>query len=154
MRRNLLGQKSKVNVYSLADLAAISITYRRSKPKSLYLCKIRTNEYRTAISDHLEPASEEEAEVGDKRFSWTIQIREVREGIPFDHAAIPRLTNSPLIKQFNEAKNAKSPVDRFIGLFKILEDSYGGICKTVFQELAGVKANSLSASKNYRKRDY
>ena len=38
MRRNLLGEKSKVNVFSLADLAAISIHVPMGRSRSLYIC--------------------------------------------------------------------------------------------------------------------
>jgi hypothetical protein len=69
---------------------------------------------------------EEAAEVGGNRFSWRMRIKEVPPKVPFDRVSLQRLTNNPLIKQFNEANNAQSPVDRFIGLFKILEDLYGG----------------------------
>jgi hypothetical protein len=79
------------------------------------------------ISSELLPETpEEEAEIGENRFSWTMQVREVLDKIPFDSNFLQKLTNNPLLKQFNEANNAKSSVDRFIGLFKILEDLYGG----------------------------
>lgn len=79
------------------------------------------------ISNELLPETpEEEAAVGENRFSWTMRIKEVPERVAFDSTSLQRLTNNPLIKQFNQANNAASPIDRFIGLFKILEDLYGG----------------------------
>lgn len=79
------------------------------------------------ISNELLPeTAEEEALVGENRFSWTVQVREVPQQIPFEPSAIRTVNNDPLIRQFNEARNAKSPIDRFLGLFKILEDLYGG----------------------------
>jgi len=111
------GEQTKDLAYSIAFTFAEYVTFTQA----------RIELDGSFISNELLPETpEEESEVGDKRFSMTLQIREVGEKVPFDHAALQRLTNSPLIKQFNEANNAKSPVDRFIGLFKILEDSYGG----------------------------
>jgi hypothetical protein len=79
------------------------------------------------ISNELLPETPEEEEaVGEKRFGMTVQIKEVPERVAFDSASLQRLTNNPLIKQFNQANDAASPIDRFIGLFKILEDLYGG----------------------------
>lgn len=97
------------------------------------------------ISNELLPETpEEEAEVGENRFSWTTQVREVRDKVPFDSAAIQKLTNNPLVKQFNEANDAKSPVDRFIGLFKILEDLYGGRpVRALFKSSAELKQLAL-----------
>jgi hypothetical protein len=111
------GEQTKDLAYSIAFTLAEYVTFTQA----------RIELDGSFISNELLPETpEEEAEVGENRFSWTLQIREVGEKIPFDHASLQRLTNSPLIKQFNEANKAKSPVDRFIGLFKILEDSYGG----------------------------
>jgi hypothetical protein len=111
------GEQTKDLAYSIAFTFAEHVTFTQA----------RIELDGSFISNELLPEThEEETAVGENRFSWTLQIREVGEEVPFDHAALQRLTHSPLIKQFNEANNAKSPVDRFIGLFKILEDSYGG----------------------------
>jgi len=111
------GKQTKDLAYSIAMSLAEHITFTQARIKL----------DGGFISNELLPETpEEEAAVGDKRFSWVMQVREVPEKIPFDHTSLQKVTTGPLIKQFNEAKNAKSPVDRFIGLFKILEDSYGG----------------------------
>jgi hypothetical protein len=78
------------------------------------------------ISNELLPETSDEAEkVGENRFSYRVQFKKMSDRIPFDSGSVQTVTNNPLIKQFNEANNAKSPIDRFIGLFKILEDLYG-----------------------------
>lgn len=55
-----------------------------------------------------------------------MQVKKVPDQVASDGASVRKVTNDPLIKQFNEARHAKSAIDRFIGLFKILEDLYGG----------------------------
>lgn len=109
-------KQTKDLAYSLATSLAEHITFTQARIKL----------EGSFISNELLPETpEEEASVGENRFSWTMRIKEVPERVPFDSASLQRLTNNPLITQFNEANNAKSPVDRFIGLFKILEDLYG-----------------------------
>jgi hypothetical protein len=79
------------------------------------------------VSNELLPETPEEmARVGESRFSWTMRVREVQEPLQFNSSLLQNVTNNPLIRQFNEANDAKSSVDRFIGLFKILEDLFGG----------------------------
>lgn len=110
-------EQTKDLAYSLAINFAEHITFSMGKIKL----------DGSFISNELLPETpEEEATVGENRFGWTVQIKEVPERVAFDSASLQRLTNNPLIKQFNEANNAASPIDRFIGLFKILEDLYGG----------------------------
>ena len=79
------------------------------------------------ISSELLPETlEEEAAVGENRFSWTMRLKEVQGPIPFDSASLQRVTNNPLVRQYNAANDAESSIDCFIGLFKILEDLFGG----------------------------
>lgn len=110
-------EKTKNLAYSLAMSLAEHVTFSQAR--------IRIDG--SFISNELLPETpEEEAEVGENRFSWAMQLKRVGDKVPFDSASLQRVTNNPLIKQFNEANDAKSPVDRFIGLFKILEDLFGG----------------------------
>lgn len=110
-------EQTKDLAYSIAINLAEHITFSQARIKI----------DGSFISNELLPETpEEEAKIGENRFSWTMQIKEVPEKVPFDSASLQRLTNNPLVKQFNEANNAKSPIDHFIGLFKILEDLYGG----------------------------
>jgi hypothetical protein len=109
-------KQTKDLAYSLASNLADHITFSQARIKIDW----------SFISSELLPETlEEEAEVGENRFSMAMQVKKVPDKVPFDSVSLQRVTNSPLIKQFNEANNAKSPVDRFIGLFKILEDLYG-----------------------------
>lgn len=129
-RHGHVRQRGKINIflpgnneqtedlaYSLAISMAEHISFSQGKIKL---------DGSLIVNELLPDTPEEEAEVGENRFSWTVQIKEVPEKVPFDSASLQKLTNNPLLKQFNEANNAKSPIDRFIGLFKILEDLYGG----------------------------
>lgn len=74
----------------------------------------------------LRETPEEEEEVGDRPYSMSLQLRSVPDKTPFDGGLVEKVTNNALLRQFNAANDARSPVDRFIGLFKILEDLYGG----------------------------
>jgi hypothetical protein len=79
------------------------------------------------VSNQLLPETpEEEAEVGDGPCSLFLRLRTVPEKTPFDGGLLEKVTNNALLRQFNAANDAKNPIDRFIGLFKILEDLYGG----------------------------
>lgn len=82
---------------------------------------------RGLISNQLLPETpEEEAEVGHGPCSLFLRLRTVPERTPFDGSLLEKVTNNALLRQFNAANDARSPIDRFIGLFKILEDLYGG----------------------------
>lgn len=111
------GEETEDLAYSLALSLAEQITFSQGKIKL----------DGSFISNELLPETpEEEAEVGENRFSWNVQLRKVPDQIAFDAASIQMVTNDPLVKQFNDARDAKSAIDQFIGLFKILEDLYGG----------------------------
>lgn len=103
--------------YSLAQSLEQQITFHQSKIKIIG----------SFISNELIPETkEEEEELGENRFSWTIQVQEVPPEVSFDGSLTNKLTNNPLLIQFNTANEAQNPIDKFIGLFKILEDSFGG----------------------------
>jgi hypothetical protein len=111
------GEQTEDLAYSLVNSLAqhISFSQRRIKINGGF------------ISNELLPEThEEEQQVGENRFSMRLQLRKVPDRVPFDSGSIQKVTNNPLMQQFNDANNAHSPVDRFIGLFKILEDLYGG----------------------------
>jgi hypothetical protein len=109
-------EKTKDLAYSLASSLADHITFSQERIKI---------DWSLVMNELLPETPEEETELGENRFSWTVQVRKVLDGVPFDSSSLQRLTNNPLLKQFNEANNARSSIDRFIGLFKILEDLYG-----------------------------
>lgn len=74
------------------------------------------------------PESAEEVELlGDNRFSYTVQVRAAEPLKAFDPNLFPPDSElkaiSPL-QQFNSAVQANNSIDQFLGLFKIIEDSY------------------------------
>src|ERR1051325_11265576 len=92
-------EQTKDLAYSLALGFAEYVTFSQSKIKI----------DGSFISNELLPETpEEEARVGENRFAWTMHVREVPKKVPFDSASIQRVTNNPLIRQFNEANDAKS----------------------------------------------
>src|SRR5262249_7593219 len=83
--------------------------------------------------------------------SLFLRLRTVPEKTPFDGSLLEKVTNNALLRQFNAANEASSPIDRFIGLFKILEDFYGGcpikkaLCDS--KELREIALDCLKTSK-------
>lgn len=75
------------------------------------------------------PESEEEAALlGDKRFGAKVNVVEVPPPIPFDREHLRLFPFSGglerAIRQFNAARDASSPIDGFIGMFKVVETLY------------------------------
>jgi hypothetical protein len=109
-------EQTKDLAYSLADSLTQHITFS--------LGKIVIN-WSFVSNELIGETPEEIAELGENRFSWTMSVVEVPDKTSFSEFSLQKLTNNKYIKQFNEANNANNPIDRFIGLFKILEDLYG-----------------------------
>jgi len=63
--------------------------------------------------------------LGEKKYFARVQLVEVLPVPEFDGSILGKLSSSPLIEQYNVADRAQSQIDRFLGLFKILEDCYG-----------------------------
>lgn len=67
----------------------------------------------------------EAARIGDKPYTGEIRLVEVDSPLPFDREDLRlfpySLEISRTIRQFNSACSAKSIVDRFLGMFKVLE---------------------------------
>ena len=111
------GGQTEGLAYSLVNSVAQQINFLQGRIKIDY----------GFVSNELLPETpEEKEEVGDNRFSMTVQLKPVPDRVPFDSSAIKKVTNNPLLQQFNDASNAQSPIDQFIGFFKILEGFFGG----------------------------
>lgn len=97
--------------------------------------------YGLVLGELLPDTPEEAEQLGDRPFFYQANLIEVRPTPTFDGSALQTVSGSPLIQQFNAANRAKNPIDRFLGLFKILEDRYGPTSKK--ETLAGaLKASS------------
>src|SRR5207244_1449132 len=75
------------------------------------------------------PETEDEArEVGDGRWSATLHLQEVRPPKPLDRQIVELFPESwgvsSAIAQFNVARRARTPVDRFLGMYKVLETQF------------------------------
>jgi hypothetical protein len=84
--------------------------------------------YGFVAGEYLPETPEEEESLGDRRHFFTVRLVKKASPRKFDETAIQRFTLDsslhPMLKQFNTALAANSPVDQFVGLFKILEDYY------------------------------
>ena len=110
-------KETKDLAYSLATGLEQEITFSQRRIDIIW----------SFVSNELIPETpQEKEEIGENRFSWTMQMVNVPEKVPFDSTSVQKITSNLLIGQFNQANDAKNPIDRFIGLFKILEDLYGG----------------------------
>jgi hypothetical protein len=81
--------------------------------------------YGLVLGELLPDTPEEAEQLGEKRFFAKAQLVEVIPPPAFDGSTLAKVSSSPLMKQFNAADRATNPIDRFLGLFKILEDLYG-----------------------------
>src|SRR5207248_4748 len=79
------GKQTKDIAYSIAISLAEHITFTQARIKL---------DGSFIWNELLPETPEETAAVGENRFSWTMQIKEVPEKIPFDSASLQRLTNN------------------------------------------------------------
>ncbi len=129
-KHNSIRQLGKINIYLPGDnekTKNLAYTLASGLAQQITFTQGRIKIDGSLVSNELIPETpEEEKELGENRFSWTMHFTEVPDKLPFDSSSLQNVTSNPLIRQFNDANDAKSPIDRFIGLFKILEDLYDG----------------------------
>lgn len=102
--------------------------------------------YGLILGEHLPDTPEEVEQLGDKPFFGKANLVEVLPTPSFDGSSLQNISSSPLLKQFNAADSAKNPIDRFLGLFRILEDLYGPTSNKVKKGKKVTLAESLKAS--------
>jgi hypothetical protein len=100
----------------LAEKVAHQVTFAQGKVKI---------NYGMVLGEHLPDTPEDESQINDTPFFGNVQLIEVLPTPTFDGSSIKAVSSNPLIQQFNDADHAKNPIDRYMGLFKILEDLYG-----------------------------
>ena len=93
--------------------------------------KLRVN-YGLVTGQHLPETEEEQQRVGNAPYFYYTQFIEVKPTPVFQGESLTSVSASPLLQQFNDADNANNPIDRFLGLFRILEDTYGPSDKKTF----------------------
>lgn len=77
------------------------------------------------LGELLPDTPEEVEQLGEERYFAKAQLIEMIPPPTFEGSTLQKVSSSPLMKQFNAADSATNPIDRFLGLFKILEDLYG-----------------------------
>jgi len=114
----------------LAENAAQQVTFSQGRMKISY-CLI--------MGEHLADTVEETEKLGENRFFAEAHLVQVKPPPTFNADALQKVASSPLIQQFTAADSAKNPIDKFLGLFKVLEDLYGPTEKktTIAEALKG-----------------
>lgn len=115
-------KETKKAAFWLAQNAARQITFSQGEMKVIY---------GLIMGEHLPDTPEEAEQLGDTLFFAEAHLVEVIPTPTFDGSALQRIPNNPLIEQFNAANQAKNPIDKFLGLFRILEDLYGLTTKKI-----------------------
>lgn len=84
--------------------------------------------YGFVAGELLPETMEEQERLGENRYFATVRLIKEASPRPLNPEAMQSFTLdsslSPMLKQFNVALSANSPIDQFLGLFKILEDCY------------------------------
>jgi len=109
-------EQTKNLAFWLAQQTARQITFSQGEVKVVY---------GLITGEHLPDTPEEAEQLGDTPYFAEAHLVEIIPTPTFDGASLQKLANNPLIEQFNAANRAKNPIDRFLGLFRILEDLYG-----------------------------
>src|SRR3989338_2060137 len=117
--------------------------------------------YGAVMGEHLPDSPEEADQLGDKPFFAEAHMVEVAPTATFNSSSFQKVTGHPLVEQFNAAKNAKNPVDQFLGFFKVLEDLYGPASEKVTlatalknsTELLQITQKHLHLTENGRNKD-
>lgn len=115
-------EQTKEFAYWLSRQVARQITFSQGEVKVVY---------GLVTGEHLPDTPEEEEQLAEGAYFYEAHLVEVLPTPSFDGASLEKLATSPLIEQFNAANRAKNPIDRFLGLFRILEDLYGPTSKKV-----------------------
>lgn len=82
--------------------------------------------------EHLPETPEEEEQLGENRYFYIVSLVEAVPPNIFDGSSFQYKVNSStgsVLKQYNAALKAKNPIDKFLGLFRIVEDFYGPTSK-------------------------
>jgi hypothetical protein len=79
--------------------------------------------------EYLPETPEEEKQLGENRYFATVHLVEAVPPDTFDGSSLQNIAGSSaigvVIRQYNAALKANNPIDKFLGLFRIIEDFYG-----------------------------
>jgi hypothetical protein len=115
-------EQTKDFAYWLSRQVARQITFSQGEVKVVY---------GLVTGEHLPDTLEEAEQLAEGPYFYEARLVEVLPTPSFDGSSLEKLATHPLIEQFNAANKAKNPIDRFLGLFRILEDLYGPTAKKV-----------------------
>jgi hypothetical protein len=115
-------EQTKNFAYWLSQQVGRQITFAQGEVKVVY---------GLVMGEHLPDTPAEAEQVREEPYFAEMRLVEVRPTPSFDGSSLQKLATSPLVQQFNSANRAENPIDRFLGLFRILEDLYGPAAKKV-----------------------
>lgn len=115
-------EQTKHLAYWLSRQVARQITFSQGEIKVVY---------GLIMGEHLPDTPEEAERLGETPYFAEAHLVEVLPTPSFDGSSFQKLATHPLIEQFNVANKSKNPIDRFLGLFRILEDLYGPTARKV-----------------------
>jgi methylamine utilization protein MauJ len=79
--------------------------------------------------EHLPETPEEAEQLGENRHFCIVQFVEAPLPGAFDESSFTQITSNQAtrvaMRQYNASLKAENPIDRFLGLFRIIEDIYG-----------------------------
>ena len=110
-------EEAKSYAYSLSSVLAQQVAFNhRGEFKVVY----------GLVTGERLPENDDEARaVGDTPYFGEARLVEVDDSVEvFDGASMTTLKGNPLLQQFNVAVRDENPIDRYLGLFKILEGVY------------------------------
>ncbi len=127
-------EQTKNLAFWLADKAVQQIAFSQGEMKI---------HYGLILGELLPDTPEEADQLGDKPFFAEAHLIEALPTPTFDGSALGKVSSHPLIDQFNAAKKSENPIDKFLGLFRIIEDLYGPTSKSVTLADALKSSNEL-----------
>jgi hypothetical protein len=113
-------EQTKALAFWLAVNAAEQISFSQGKIKIAY---------GLILGEHLPDSRDEEEQLGEARYFAEAHLVEARPPRVFDGDKLQRVSTNPLMGQFNRANSAQNPIDRYLGLFRIIEALYGATNK-------------------------
>jgi len=110
-------EEAKGHAYSLAEVIAQHITFANGGEFKIV--------YGLVTGERLPENDAEAEDLGETPHFTDISLIEIDDSVSvFDGSSMGRLNGNPLLKQFNVAARSENPIDKYLGLFKILEGTY------------------------------
>jgi hypothetical protein len=151
--------ESRFNLSGQTGVIKITLPGDMDQTKDLaYLTAIRASDHISFLNgelkllgglvhgEHLPETPEEAEQLGENRYFFIVQFVEAPLPGAFDESSFTQIasnqTTRVAMKQYNASLKAENPIDRFLGLFRIIEDFYGPKSDKEKKSLAGVLKES------------